>query len=75
MAAWAETADTKITYDSRTDTLSVLFRDGAEVVESDEIKPGVVLDYDDHDRRVSIEILDASARVTEPERVDFDRMA
>ena len=37
----------KATYDRQTDTLTVILRDGARVTESDEDKPGVVLDYDD----------------------------
>ena len=34
----------KATYDVRTDTLSIIFKQGVEVAESDEDKPGVVLD-------------------------------
>jgi uncharacterized protein YuzE len=55
----------KVNYDARTDTLTVTFRDAA-VVESDEEKPGVILDYDEAGNIVSIEVLDASSRVEEP---------
>ena len=37
----------KVLYDSRTDTLSVILKDNTPVSESDETKPGVILDYDD----------------------------
>jgi uncharacterized protein YuzE len=33
----------KVTYDPRTDTLSLVLKDHATVVESDEDKPGVIL--------------------------------
>ena len=36
----------KVTNDARTDTLTMLLRDGIPVAESDEDKPGVILDYD-----------------------------
>ncbi len=61
----------KITYDPRTDTLSMVLRDHAQIVESDEDKPGVILDYDADGNLVSLEILDASKRVTETRKVEF----
>ena len=61
----------KVTYDSRTDTLTIVFRDDVRVAESDEDKPGVILDYDDRGNLVSVEILDASRRVTDARRVEF----
>ena len=61
----------KATYDSRTDTLSIILKEDARVAESDEDKPGVILDYDDSGNLVSLEILDASTRVTEARRCEF----
>ncbi|MSR62790.1 MAG: DUF2283 domain-containing protein [Planctomycetes bacterium] len=58
----------KVRYDTRTDTLTFVFRD-VPVEESDEEKPGVILDYDKHGHIVSIEVLDASLRVEEPRKV------
>ena len=61
----------KVAYDRRTDTLSVILRDDTSVAESDEDKPVVILDYDSDGNLVSLEILDASHRVTDAGRVDF----
>jgi YD repeat-containing protein len=60
----------KVEYDSETDTLTITLRAGV-VAESDEDKPGVVLDYDEAGNLLSIEVLDASQRVEEPRRVTF----
>jgi uncharacterized protein YuzE len=62
----------KVNYDPRTDTLSVILKDDARVAESDEDKPGVILDYDDRGDLVSLEILDASQRVTEARKIEFE---
>jgi uncharacterized protein YuzE len=62
----------KATYDARTDTLSIIFKADVDIAESDEDKPGVILDYDDKGNLVSLEILDASKRVTEAGRIEFD---
>jgi YD repeat-containing protein len=58
----------KVTYDAETDTLTIVFRD-VPVAQSDEDKPGVILDYDESGNLVSIEVLDASMRVEEPRSV------
>ena len=61
----------KVTYDTRTDTLSVILKDSASVAESDEDKPGIILDYDENGDLISFEILDASRRVTEARNIEF----
>ncbi len=62
----------KVRYDRKTDTLSVLLRDEVTVAESDEDKPGVILDYDEFGNVVSLEILDASKRVTDTSKIEYE---
>ena len=62
----------KATYDERTDTLTLVLREGVAVAESNEDKPGVILDYDTEGNLVSIEVLDASKRVTEARKVELE---
>ena len=51
----------------------MILREGVTVAESVDAGPGIVLDYDAVGEIVSIEILDASQRVTDAQRVDFQR--
>ena len=60
----------KATYDPKTDTLSLELKSGP-VAESDEDKPGVILDYDADGNLVGIEVLDASKRVAETRTMQF----
>jgi YD repeat-containing protein len=60
----------RVRYDSETDTLTVILTD-SPVVESDEDKPGTILDYDASGNLVSIEILDASRRVGLPTQIEY----
>ena len=60
----------KVTYDSEVDVLRMLFSD-ARIAESDEDKPGVILDYDEAGNVVGLEILNASQRVDNPRARDY----
>lgn len=61
----------KVTYDRETDILQLVFTN-APVEESDEDKPGVIIDYDKNGNVVGMEILDASKRVEDPQAVRLD---
>jgi len=62
----------KGTYDAETDTLRIVFNTTAQIAESDECRPGVILDYDDDGNLVSLEVLDASRKVTDTRHFDFE---
>ena len=49
----------KSKYDPETDALYLRFADAA-VVESEEVRPGVMFDFDSEGRIIAIEVLDAS---------------
>ena len=55
----------KISYDPEVDVLRVLFNTHP-IEESDEDRPGVILDYDSEGNVVGIEVLHASERVENP---------
>ena len=60
----------KVIYDQETDTITIIFAD-TPIVETDEDKPGVILDYDAAGNLVSMEILDASRRVKSPSQIEY----
>jgi len=60
----------KITYDPEVDVLRILFND-AEIEESDEDKPGIIIDYDKNGNIVGMEVLDASKRIEKPQAVEY----
>ncbi len=61
----------RVRYDPRTDTLSIVLS-SQPVVESDEEKPGTILDFDAAGNVVSLEILDASTRVDQPAQMIYE---
>lgn len=60
----------KVTYDPGVDILRILFS-AAPIEESDEDKPGVILDYDKQGNIVGMEILDASKRMENPRALEY----
>jgi len=56
----------KIVVDKQCDTLYLRF-DEERIVESEQIRPGVILDYDENDRVVGVEFLDISTRASDLE--------
>ncbi len=60
----------KVKYDPDVDVLSIILSD-APVEESDEDKPGLILDYDKSGNVVGIEILNASKRMPNPMSVEY----
>lgn len=60
----------RIKYNKETDILHILFNDN-KIIESDEDKPGLILDYDENGSIVSIELLQASSKIENPAAVDY----
>lgn len=60
----------RVKYDQEVDVLTIRFND-APVEESDENKPGVILDYDKAGKIVGIEILNASKQIENPKALEY----
>ena len=60
----------KVTYDQEVDALRIILNDEA-IEESEEDRPGIIIDYDKHGNVVGMEILDASTRIANPRALDY----
>ncbi|MCB9451070.1 MAG: DUF2283 domain-containing protein [Anaerolineaceae bacterium] len=60
----------KVTYDAAVDVLRIVLSD-QPVDESDEDKPGMIIDYDAQGNVVGMEILDASKRGLQAHGVEY----
>jgi len=60
----------KITYDPEVDVMRIIFS-SMPIEESDEEKPGVILDFDKDGNVVGMEILDALRRMENPRTVEY----
>ena len=61
----------KVKYDKEVDILYIRFSD-KPVKESDENKPDIILDYASDGSIVGIEILDASKKFPNPNKVEYE---
>ncbi len=61
----------KIKYDNEVDIMTIWFSE-KKIVESEEDKKGVIIDYDKDDNIVSIEILNASKKMGNPNSVNYE---
>lgn len=60
----------RVTYNPEVDVLRIVLSQAA-IEESDEGKPGVILDYDKDGNIVGLEILEASKRMENPRSVEY----
>jgi uncharacterized protein YuzE len=61
----------KVIFDPETDTLSLILRED-KIAESDEIREGIIIDYNKDGKIVSIEILDATEQISEPQGILYE---
>ena len=61
----------KLRYDKKVDALRITLSSNP-IEDSDEVKDGIIVDYDEKGKVVAIEILDVSDRVTNPSRFNLD---
>jgi uncharacterized protein YuzE len=60
----------KVKYDQAVDVLTIRLNE-APVEESDEEKPGMILDYDKDGKIVGLEILNASKQIENPRSLEY----
>lgn len=60
-----------ISYNKEVDAIYIRFSD-AKVAESDEEKPGIILDYDESGNIIGIEVLNASEKTNQPNGIIYE---
>jgi uncharacterized protein YuzE len=60
----------KIEYDPKADAMYIRLKSGA-IAESDEIRPGLVIDFDEEGKVLGIEMLDVSLRTDNPRELSL----
>ena len=61
----------KVKYDKEVDVLYITFSQDP-IKESDEEKPGIILDFAENGSIVSIEVLNASKQMPNPSKVEYE---
>lgn len=61
----------KVKYDKDVDILYISLSQEA-VKESDESKPGIIIDYSESGNVVGIEIIDASKKISLPNKLEYE---
>ena len=61
----------KVKYDKETDVVRIRWSE-EKIKESDESKPGIIIDYSANGSIVGIEILEASKRIPLPGKVEYE---
>ncbi len=61
----------KIRYDQDVDALTIILNQASVVDESDEVRPGITLDYNKSGQLISIEIFNASEHVPDITTMEY----
>ena len=61
----------KVIYDKETDILTIILSEDT-VAESDELRKGIIIDYNESGQVVSVEILDASRNTKDPTSISYE---
>jgi uncharacterized protein YuzE len=64
----------KVWYDRGADALYIRLND-APIIESEEVRPGVVLDFDDNDHVVGVEVMHAGKVMSPDQLEELERAA
>ena len=63
----------KTHYDPEADAFAVTFADKRAYVQSEEVAPGIILDFDANGQVIGVEVLDVRKRMAAPLRTDDEK--